>query len=149
MPKSIVEVAYLGSFTHKAVASVGRARDRLREGGRCLADRPGGGGECRGASQHRKNGPPHVRKEAFKISRQGRLTTAARAGASAAMLLRFKKEIIEAARRADKAITNVVANETWAELKILVPYVRHHPNGLADLRDQMEAENVGLVAVWC
>jgi len=37
------------------------------------------------------------------------------------MLLLFKKEIIEAARRADKAIINVVANETWAELKILVP----------------------------
>ena len=70
-----------------------------------------------------KVAPPHVRTVVFKISPQGRLTTAARQGASAAMLLLFKKEIIEAARRADKAIINVVANETWAELKILVLYV--------------------------
>jgi len=62
------------------------------------------------------------------------------------MLLRFKKEILEAARRADRVIINVVANETWAELKILVPYDRyHHQNGLADLREQFEAENPGVV----
>jgi len=72
-----------------------------------------------------KVAPPHIRTEAFKISVQGRLTTTARVGASAAMLLHFKKEIIEAARRADKAIINVVANETWAELKILVPYPQY------------------------
>jgi len=90
--------------------------------------------------------PLHVRTEAFKISPQGRVTTAARAGASAAMLLRFKKEIIEAARRADRAIINVVANETWVELKILVPYAQYrHDSGKADLRDRIEAENERVV----
>jgi len=90
--------------------------------------------------------PPHIRTEAFKISAQGRLTTAAQAGASAAMLLHFKKEVIEAARRADKAIINVVANETWAELKILVPYAQYrHASGLADLWEWIEAENEGVV----
>lgn len=90
--------------------------------------------------------PPHVRTEAFKISPQGRLTTAARAGASAAMLLTFKKEIIEGARQADKAIINVIASETWVELKILVPYVQYrHPSGLTDLRERIEAENEGVV----
>jgi len=62
------------------------------------------------------------------------------------MLLHFKKEIIEAARQADKAIINVVANETWAELKILVPYAQYrHASGLADLRERIEAENEGVV----
>jgi hypothetical protein len=70
----------------------------------------------------------------------------AREGASAAMLLRFKKEIIEAARNADRGIINVRDNESWVELKILVPYARYrHPEGLADLREQIEAENEGVV----
>jgi len=72
-----------------------------------------------------KVAPAHVRTEAFKISPQGRLTTAARAGASAATLLAFKKEILEAARRADRSIINVAANSTWVELKILVPYAQY------------------------
>jgi len=93
-----------------------------------------------------KVAPPHVGTEAFKISAQGRITTTARAGASAAMLLHFKKEIIEAARQADKAIINVVANETWAELKILIPYAQYrHYSGLTDLRERIEAENEGVV----
>jgi len=93
-----------------------------------------------------KVAPPHVRTEGFKISSRGRLSTTARQGASAAMLLRFKKEIIEAARRADNAIINVVANETWAELKILVPYQRYREeNGLGELREQIEAENAGVI----
>jgi len=93
-----------------------------------------------------KVAPAHVRTEAFRISVQGRLSTTARFGASAAMLLRFKKEVLEAARKADRAIINVAANETWAELKILVPYDRYrHPNGLAELREQIEAENPGVV----
>ena len=87
----------------------------------------------------------HVRAEGFRISVQGRLSTTAHFGASAAMLLRFK-EILEAAKKADKAIINVVATETWAELKILVPYNWYrHPNGLADQSEQIEAENPGVV----
>ena len=82
----------------------------------------------------------------FKVSRQGRLSTAARQGASAVMLLQFKKGIIEAARRADNAIINVITNETWAALKILVPYAQYrHPSGLADLWDPIEMENEGVV----
>ena len=93
-----------------------------------------------------KVAPPHVRTESFKISAQGRITTMARAGASAAMLLHFKKEIIEAARQANKAIINVVANETWAELKMLVPYAQYRQdNGLAALRKRIEPENEGVV----
>jgi len=42
--------------------------------------------------------PPYVRTEAFKISAQGTITTMGRVGASAAMLLHFKKEIIEVAQ---------------------------------------------------
>ena len=93
-----------------------------------------------------KVAPAHIRTEAFRISVQGRLSTTARFGASATMLLQFKKEILEAARKADRAIINVTANETWAELKILVPYDRYrHPSGLAELREQIEAENPGVV----
>jgi len=94
--------------------------------------------------------PPHICTEAVKISAQGRLTTTARSGASAAMLLHFKKDLIEAARRADKAIINVVANETWAELKILVPYGQYwHASGLSDLRERIEAENEGVIVPPC
>ena len=67
-------------------------------------------------------------------------------GASAAMLLRFKKEIIEAARRADNTIINVTACESWVELKILVPYGLYRgKNGLRDLREAIEAENQEVV----
>jgi hypothetical protein len=93
-----------------------------------------------------KVAPAHIRTEAFRISERGSLTAAARMGASAAMLLRFKKEIIEAARKADNAIINVVACESWVELKILVPYeIYRGKNGLGPLRDAIEAENVGVV----
>jgi len=82
----------------------------------------------------------HIWTEVFTISVQGRLSTTAYFGASEAMLLRFKKENLEAVRKADRATRNVVANETWAELKILVPYDRYwHPEGLAELREQIEA----------
>ena len=63
-----------------------------------------------------KVAPTYVRTEAFRISVQGRLSTTARFGASAALLLRFKKEVLEAARKSDRDIINVVAIETWAEL---------------------------------
>jgi hypothetical protein len=93
-----------------------------------------------------KVAPAHVRTEAFRISERGALTAAARMGASAAMLLRFKKEIIEAARKADSAIINVVACESWVELKILVPYsLYREKNGLGPLREAIEAENAGVV----
>jgi len=88
----------------------------------------------------------HIRTKAFIILVQGRLSTTARFGASAVMLLRFKKEVLEVACKADRAIINVVANETWAELKILVPYDRYwHPYGLAELREQIEVENPGVI----
>jgi len=93
-----------------------------------------------------KVAPAHVQTEPFRILVQGRLSTTARFGASAAMLLRFKKEVLEAARKANRAIINIVANEMWAELKVLVPYDRYwHPNRLAELREQIEAENPGVV----
>lgn len=57
----------------------------------------------------------------MRITAHSALSTAAKMGLSEAMLLRFKKDIIEAVPKADKAIINVIANEAWAELKILVP----------------------------
>lgn len=63
-----------------------------------------------------KVAPADVRTEGFRISVRGRLSTTARFEASAAMLLHFKQDILGAARKADKATINVVANETWAEL---------------------------------
>jgi hypothetical protein len=93
-----------------------------------------------------KVAPAHVRTETFRISDRGTLSTTARIGASAAMLLRFKKVIIEAARKADDTIINVIACESWVELKILVPYALYREeNGLDDLREAIEAENQGVV----
>jgi len=91
---------------------------------------------------------PHVRTTVGKISARGPLSTMAREGASAAMLLLFRKEIIEAARKADKGVIDVAANESWVELKILVPYAQYrHPEGLADLKAQIAAENEGVETV--
>lgn len=93
-----------------------------------------------------KVAPPHVRTTIGKISMRGRLSTKTREGSLAAMLLRFRQEIIEAARKADSSIIDVGANENWVEFKILVPYTRYrHPEGLADLREQIEVENAGVV----
>jgi hypothetical protein len=93
-----------------------------------------------------KVAPAHIRTEAFRISDRGSLTAAARMGASAEMLLRFKKEIIEAARKADSAIINVVACVSWVELKIMVPYARYRGrDGLGVLREEIEAENQDIV----
>jgi len=61
--------------------------------------------------------PPHVCTEAFEICRHGRLSTTARQGASAAMLLQFIMEIIEAARRVDKAIVNVIGKKSRPTLR--------------------------------
>jgi hypothetical protein len=92
-----------------------------------------------------KVAPAHVRTEACRISERGTLTTTARFGASAAILLHFKKEIIEAARKADNTIINVIACESWVELKILVPYDLYRgKNGLGPLREAIEAENEGV-----
>ena len=89
-----------------------------------------------------KMAPRHVQTTLGKISHRGRLLSMAREGASMAMLLRFKREIIEAARKVDRGIINVIANESWVELKILVPYDCYwHPEGLSDLHKQIEAEN--------
>jgi hypothetical protein len=94
-----------------------------------------------------KVAPAHVRTEAFCITNRGSLTASARIlGSSAAMLLQFKKEIIQAARKADDTIINVVACESWVELKILVPFGQYRgKNGLDDLREAIEAENSGVV----
>jgi hypothetical protein len=93
-----------------------------------------------------KVAPGHVRTETFRISDRGTLSTTARMGASAAMLLHFKKEIIEAARKADSKIVNVIACESWVELKILVPYGLYRGReGLGQLREAIEAENQGVV----
>jgi hypothetical protein len=89
--------------------------------------------------------PAHVRTEAFRITDRGSLTASARMGASAAMLLRFKKEILQAARKADGNIINVVSCESWVELRILVLYGRYRgKNGLDELREAIEAENQGV-----
>jgi hypothetical protein len=93
-----------------------------------------------------KVAPAHIRTEACRISERGTLTTTVRFGASAVMLLHFKKEIIEAARKADNTIINVITCESWVELKILVPYDLYWgKDGLGPIREAIEAENEGVV----
>jgi len=89
--------------------------------------------------------PPYVRTEKFRVSQRGVLSTAVRKGASAAMLLHFKKELVEAARRGDDTIINVRSNESWVELKILVPYKAYRDKeGISQLREEIEVENEGV-----
>ena len=88
----------------------------------------------------------HVRNTMGTVSAQGSLSTMAREGASAAMLLQFRREIIETACKADGGVIDVRASENWSELKILVPYARYrHPEGLTELREEIEAENAGVL----
>jgi hypothetical protein len=90
--------------------------------------------------------PAHIRTEKFRVSQRGMLSTTARQGASAAMLLYFKKELIEAARKGDDRIVNVRSNESWTELKILVPYAVYRDNdGIGLLREEIEAGNPGVL----
>jgi len=88
-----------------------------------------------------KVAPPHVRTEKFRVSQRGVLSTTARMGVSAAMLLLFKKELLEAARKGDNSIINVRSNESWVELKILVPYAAYRDEeALCRLREEIQAE---------
>jgi len=90
----------------------------------------------------RKVAPPDVRTAMGKISACGRPSTMAREGVSAEMLLQFRWEIIEAGYKVDNGIIDLVLNESWSELKILLPYTRYrHPEGLVDLREEIKAEN--------
>jgi len=69
----------------------------------------------------------------------------ARKGVSVAMLLHFKKERIEAARRGDNSIINIRLNESWVELKLLVPYAAYQDKeGISRLREEIKAENKGV-----
>ena len=94
----------------------------------------------------RKVAPTHLRTTQGKIAHWGRLSMMSQKGASATMLFHFKKEIIEAAWKVDRGIINVIANESWVELKFLLAYERYwHPEGLEELWLQIEAENEGVV----
>jgi hypothetical protein len=65
-------------------------------------------------------------------------------GASAAVRLIFKKELIEVTRKADSTITNIHCNESRAELKALVPYALYRDGGgIGRLREKIEAKNEG------
>jgi len=88
---------------------------------------------------------PHIRTMMGKVLGSGRLLTMAHEAVSAVMLLLLRKDIIEAAQKADKGLIDVRTYESWMDLKIIVPYRRYrHLEGLADLRAQIKAENKGI-----
>jgi len=90
--------------------------------------------------------PPLIQTALGKFSHRGLLSTMACKGVTAAILLGFKRKIIEAARKVDRGIINMIANKSWVELKILVPYDSYqHLEGLLDLCEQIEAENDGVM----
>lgn len=93
-----------------------------------------------------KVAPSYVWITVGKISSRRRLSRMAGEDVSSAILLRFKKEIIEVVRKTDKRIINVMANESWAELKVFGLYERYrYPEGLPDLWEQIEGENEGVL----
>jgi len=67
-------------------------------------------------------------------------------GADAKMLLLFKKQILEAAIKAEPSITDVGTNGQWVKLKIMgVPFeMFRERQGMEELAACLEAEN-GLV----
>jgi hypothetical protein len=92
----------------------------------------------------------HIRVLYIKRNMKGILSGLVRADSNAQQLLHFKDLVLKAAREADSGIVGVESNETWAKVKIhgvsLERYMTETgPEGLQILREEIEAENPGVV----
>jgi hypothetical protein len=92
----------------------------------------------------------HIRVLSIKRNMKGILSGLVRADSNAQQLLHFKDLVLKAAREADSGIVGVESNETWAKVKIhgvsLERYMTETgPEGLQILREEIEAENPGVV----
>jgi hypothetical protein len=97
---------------------------------------------------HLAGAPGHIRIERVQKSLKGTFTAAAAAGATASMVIKFKEVILKAIRKHDTGIVDLQTNEDWSRVKIhgieLSRYGKS-PDGLRTLRQEIEAENPGVI----
>jgi len=97
---------------------------------------------------HLARAPGHIRIERLQKSKKGTLTAAAAKGATAGMVIKFKETILKAIRKYDPAIVDLRTNEDWSRVKVhgieLGRYGKS-PDGLRILRQEIEAENPGVI----
>jgi hypothetical protein len=97
---------------------------------------------------HLAGAPGHVRIERVQKSVKGTFTAAAARGATAGMVIKFKETILKAIRKHDPGIVDLQTNEDWSRVKVhgieLGRYGKS-PDGLQMLRQEIEAENPGVI----
>jgi len=97
---------------------------------------------------HRK-APAHIWIMNAKTNVNGAITAITHQNTPAAMALTYRKDIINAAHTVNKGVINVEENESWERLKVhaveLVRYMGKGTESLQKMRDEMHAENKGVV----
>jgi hypothetical protein len=97
---------------------------------------------------HLAGAPGHIRIERVQKSIKGTITAAAARGATAGMVIKFKETILKAIRKHDAGIIDLQTNEDWSRVKVhgieLSRYGKS-PDGLQMLRQEIEAENPGVI----
>jgi len=92
--------------------------------------------------------PGHIRIERLQKSKKGTVTAAAARGTIAGMVIKFKETILKAIRKYDPGIVDLRTNEDWSRVKVhgieLSRYGKS-PAGLRILRQEIEAENPGVI----
>jgi len=100
------------------------------------------------ALSHQK-APAHVEMMNAKRNEKGTITAITHHSATAAMAVAYRNIIITAACMVDKGLIDVEDNESWERLKIhavpLVRYMGKVTEGLQKMRDEIHAENEGVV----
>lgn len=100
---------------------------------------------------HQQDAPPHRSKRASPRplpDASGKYRGSTRPTSNAGQLLEHRDAVIQAARKADPAVTGLEARTSWWWLKVnAVPVARflgRGSNGTDSLREELEAENEGL-----
>jgi len=93
--------------------------------------------------------PAHITIMNAKRNAKGAITAITHPNATAEMALQYRDIIITAARTVDNGVVDVEENESWERPKIhavpLVRYMGKGTDGLQKMREELEAENEGIV----
>ena len=93
--------------------------------------------------------PAHIRNMHMKRNPNGAITLDTHQNAMVAMALAYRKVIINAAHTVDKGVINVEQNKSWERLTVhavpLVRYMGKGTEGLETMREEIHAENEGVV----
>jgi hypothetical protein len=93
--------------------------------------------------------PAHIRIMNAKSHAKGPITAITHENATAVMALTYGDVIINAAHTVDKGVIDVEENESWERLKVhavpLVRYMAKGTEGMQTMRDEIHAENEGVV----